>query len=131
MQRPETSVDGPCFRFAHLNMVLNEMFGPCPFSLVASNVAYSLPQAESLIDNDIAQLLRDIDPVAPAIAPPGSSLFIDTTSHLIPSIMAADPLHEPCVRSDARAILWNILSRYGHAAFRRPQSESFMRIAYP
>jgi hypothetical protein len=146
MEVPETSLDGLCFRFSHLTMVFNEMYGPCPFRLGASNETYSLPRG-SLIDNDIVQLVHHVTtapkarsrrPVIDAATiesiPSGgadhcSSLLMEATDALIPIIMAVDSSHEPLNRSDARAILWNIFARYGHAAFRQQQIETFMRIA--
>jgi hypothetical protein len=94
---------------------------------------YSLPRGVSLINNEIAQLVHGIGPISAQGPKSCQNCFVlaRTTDDLLPIIMSADGSWKALRQSDARAILLDTVSRYGHAAFQQPQVHSFMRIASP
>jgi hypothetical protein len=95
----ETTVDGQCLRFAHLVMIYNTLYGPCPFTLHDDdNTPYVLPDQHSLIDLGIFRLLNGTGAVLPPPEQPPPYRSLPTVSRN-PSVADIWSLESPRPRT--------------------------------
>jgi hypothetical protein len=122
----EDTLDGRCFRFTHLAMIFNEMYGPCPFNFNSSNVPYAPSQSGSLIDDTIVRLFSNAEP--PSVPLRFLDLCRSAQEAIISMQMVLNGhcIPSPFARIDQTVLLWNLLMTYGHSAMQPRQLDSFV-----